>query len=481
MVLKSCCIYAIGVFSILLLILGISLVLSDVFPNVLKETVKKEVVLRNGTEAFEAWEDPPAPIYMQFYFFNVTNPEEVLDGERPAVVEIGPYTYREYRPMENVVFKENGTRVSAVNPKTYIFQLNMSRGPESDLIRTINIPAVTVMEKVKNIPGVPYLISAYMRSKGIGLFTTRSVGELLWGYEDPLLTEAKVFVPSLDDVFGLFYKTNGSSDGEYVLFTGQQNYKDFGRVDTWNSQRSLDWWTTDECNMINGTNGAFFHPIISKEEVLYMFSSDICRSVYALYTKDVKVKGILGYRFVPPDEVFANLTVNPANTGFCVPAGDCLGSGLLNVSVCKQGAPIIMSSPHFYQADQKCIRDVFGMRPNKEQHQTTIDIHPLTGIVLQADKRLQINVYIEKIASFSQTRNVRTVIFPVVYLNESVVIDDTSAQKLQMVVVKKNVVENIPFMLIGLGIILGGTFVILMCRKKAPESSAAERQPLLSS
>lgn len=54
----------------------------------------QQVVLRNGTEAFEAWENPPAPIYMQFYFFNLTNPAEVLEGERPAVLEMGPYTYR---------------------------------------------------------------------------------------------------------------------------------------------------------------------------------------------------------------------------------------------------------------------------------------------------------------------------------------------------------------------------------------------------
>lgn len=50
--------------------------------------------MKNDTDAFEAWENPPAHIYMQFYFFNVTNPLEVLDGERPAVVEVGPYTYR---------------------------------------------------------------------------------------------------------------------------------------------------------------------------------------------------------------------------------------------------------------------------------------------------------------------------------------------------------------------------------------------------
>lgn len=51
-------------------------------------------VLKNGTETFEAWEDPPPPVYMQFYFFNVTNPLEVLQGATPLVEEKGPYTYR---------------------------------------------------------------------------------------------------------------------------------------------------------------------------------------------------------------------------------------------------------------------------------------------------------------------------------------------------------------------------------------------------
>ncbi|CAI5666739.1 unnamed protein product [Oreochromis niloticus] len=481
MVLKSCCVYSVGVVSVLMLILGISLVLTSVFPHLVQSMVKKQVVLKNGTDAFEAWKDPPAHIYMQFYFFNLTNPQEVLDGERPAVVEIGPYTYREYRPMEQIDFQDNGTKVTAVNSKTYIFQRDMSRGPESDLIRTVNIPAMTVMERFKDNSLEANLISAYMRGTGEGLFTTRTVGELLWGYEDGLLKALKVLRPDLDDVFGLFYKNNASNDGEYVFFTGQQNSRDFSRVDTWKGESSLNWWTSDECNMINGTIGTSFHPVITKNDMLYIFSSDLCRSLYTVYEEDVTVKGITGYRFVPPSSVFANLTVNPDNAGFCVPAGNCLGSGLLNVSVCKEGAPIIMSSPHFYQADEKFAQDIFGMTPNKEEHQTAIDINPLTGVVLQAAKRLQINVYVEQIPNFSQTGNVRTVVFPVAYLNESATIDDTAAKKLKGIGVQQNVVENIPFMLIGLAIIVGGIFMFLVCQQKVPESTTAERQPLLSS
>ncbi|XP_030623082.1 lysosome membrane protein 2c isoform X2 [Chanos chanos] len=478
MVTKSCCIYSTGVLSILILIAGIALVLSQVFPNILYNRIKQEIVLKNGTDAFEIWQDPPPPVYIQFYFFNLTNPDEVLAGERPAVLQLGPYTYREYRPMENVRFLENGTKVVAVNPKTYVFEPNMTNGSEDDLIRTANIPAMTVMEKFADHSFISRFISDYMKGVGIGLFVTYTVRDLLWGYQDPLLHALQTFDHSLDDNFGLFYKMNGTGDGEYVFFTGEDNYQDFARVDLWNDESSLKWWSTDECNMINGTNGAAFHPVITKKETLYMFSSDLCRSLYALYEQEVNVKGIPGYRFVPPSEVFANLTVNPANAGFCVPAGNCLGSGLLNISACKQGAPIIMSSPHFYQADEKFAKDIFGMNPKKEDHETTIDINPLTGIVIRAAKRLQVNVYLEKITAFSQTGDIKTLVYPIMFLNESVVIDEDSAKKLRAVVDMGNVVINIPFIVIGLGILMGVVFLVLMCRQR---STPAERQPLLTS
>ncbi|XP_048875831.1 lysosome membrane protein 2c [Brienomyrus brachyistius] len=475
------CLYSAGVVSVLLLIVSIALVLFQVFPNFLHSTIKKDIVLKNGTDVFEAWVNPSPPVYMQFYFFNVSNPSEVLKGENPSVTEVGPYTYREIRPMEQVTFLDNGNEISAVNPKTYIFEPNMSRGLEDDLIRTVNIPAVTVMEKFKDHSTISRLISAYMTSKNEGLFVTRKVGDLLWGYTDDLLNFLHTFSPELDPTFGLFYKMNGTDDGEYIFFTGKQNYTDFSRVAKWHDESNLEWWSTDQCNMINGTNAASFHPIISKDEVLYMFSSDLCRSIYALFEKELYVMDIPAYRFTPPREVFANATENPANAGFCVPAGNCLGSGLLNVSVCKQGAPIIMSSPHFYQADKKYVDDIFGMNPVKEDHETVIDVNPLTGFLLRAAKRIQVNVFVRKYSAFSQTGNVNDLVFPVMYLNESVIIDEGSARTVREVVTKGAIVINIPFFIMGLAILIGVIFIILVCKQRAPESTPAEQEPLLRS
>lgn len=69
--------------------------------------------------------------------------------------------------------------------------------------------------------------------------------------------------------------------------------------------------------------------------ILIFFSC--LRSIHLAYVKDVEVKGIQAYRFAPPSDVLMSPKDNPANKGFCVPAGDCLGTGVLKVSVCREG------------------------------------------------------------------------------------------------------------------------------------------------
>ncbi|CAM5139189.1 unnamed protein product [Natator depressus] len=477
----KCCLSTVGVLSMTLLIASVSLLVAHVLQRVVDLQVKEGTVLKNGTEAFDLWEDPPPPVYMQFYFFNVTNPLEVVNGDTPSVEEIGPYTYREYRPRVNVHILDNGTRVSSVNPKTYVFEREKSIGdPEVDLIRTVNIPAVTAMEWTKStslrLP-TEILLILYQEN----LFMTHTVHELLWGYKDKLLSTLHMLHPKIDSEFGLFNKMNGTDDGEYVVLSGKMNYRNFSKIVEWRGKESLNWWTTESCNMINGTDGSAFHPLISTDETIYVFSSDFCRSLYITFDSFVSVSGIPAYRFVPPEKVFANTSVNPDNAGFCVPAGNCHGSGVLNVSICKQGVPILLSAPHFYQADEQYIKDIQGMHPRKEDHETFLDINPLTGIVVQAAKRMQINVFVRKLDGFIETGSVRTLVFPVVHVNESVLIDEASAKKLKSVLFEATVVTSIPFIIMALGIILGICFIVLVCRPPGTkeESTEEERAPLI--
>ncbi|XP_053181867.1 lysosome membrane protein 2a isoform X2 [Scomber japonicus] len=470
---RSCAIYATGIVCAHLLIVGIALVVAQVFQTMIHSRLKKEITLTEKSQVFESWKNPPPPVYMEYYFFNVTNPEVFLKGGKAAVQQIGPYTYREYRPRENVTFLENGTKLYALNPKTFVFVPEKSAGdPEVDLIRTVNIPFVAVMNEMNSYSFfVRTFVSMYMNSLGIEMFMTRTVHEVLWGFKDPLLSKIHSMKPDVDEYFGLMWKKNGTHEGEFVFHTGEQNYLDYGKIDTWNGLREMSWWSSNQSNMINGTDGAVFHPLISRNELLYIFAADLCRSIHLAYVEDVDVKGIQAFRFAPPNDVLMAPKDNPNNEGFCVPAGDCLGTGVLKVSVCREGAPIVVSFPHFYQADRKYIEAVDGLNPNKEEHETYLDLQPTTGVPIRACKRAQLNIILKRVAGFPKTKFINETIFPIMFVNETATIDDNSASQMRTLLLIVTLVSNFPLLIVGLGIILLLVLVVLFCRNRQKKTA----------
>lgn len=464
---RSCAIYAVGIICAHLLIVGIGLVVAQVFRTLMHNRLKKEIVLVEGSRVFESWKTPPPPVYMEYFFFNITNVDEILKGAKPQVQQVGPYAYREYRYKDNVTMVENNTRVSAYNVKSFVFLRERSVGdPAEDNITTVNIPAWAVMNKVKGSWFKSSMVSIWMNTLGSGIFTTRTVDELLWGYEDPLLVRASSTNPDVEKIFGLMYKKNGTNNGEFVYHTGVQNYLDYGRVETWKGQSQLTYWTSDHSNSINGSDGSAFHPLLEKTERIYIFSPDLCRTIYMDFDGEVKVKGIPAYRFTPPSSVLASKEENPANEGFCVSPNECLGTGVLKVSPCRKGAPVVASFPHFYLAENKYVAAVDGMSPQKVHHQTYLDLNPTTGVIVRANKRAQINILINRITGFPQTRILNETIVPVMFINESVVIDDVSAAKVQKLLLITTLVSNFPLIIVGLGGIMLVVFIILLVRAR---------------
>ncbi|XP_038130928.1 lysosome membrane protein 2-like isoform X1 [Cyprinodon tularosa] len=458
---RSCAIYAVGAICALLLVSGIALMVAQVFRNMMQSRLKKEIVLVEGSRVFESWKTPPPPVFMEFFFFNVTNVEEFLKGAKPKVDQIGPYTYREYRYKDNVTMVDNGKKVSAYNTKSFVFLMEKSIGdPAVDTITTVNIPLWAAMNKAQGFKA--FFMGMMIRNSKSNLFTTRTVQELLWGYEDPLLERISKSSPDVGKDFGLMYKKNESNDGEFVFHTGEQNYLDYGRIETWKGQRQLTFWSTNESNSISGSDGSAFHPFLSKDERLYIFTPDLCRTIYMEFEKDVEVKGIPAYRFTPPRSVLASKEENPANTGFCVTPKECLGSGVLKVSPCRNGAPVVASFPHFYLGDNKYVEAIGGLSPQRRHHQTFLDLNPTTGIIVRASKRAQVNILLNRIAGYPDTKFLNETIFPVMFLNESVVIDDASAERVHKLLTIVKVVSNFPLAIVGLGGILLLVFVILL-------------------
>jgi len=100
--------------------------------------------LTPGTEAYSTWLNAPAPIYMNCYFFNVTNVRQFTENAtvRPHVRQIGPYVYREIRNKTDVELINGGATLRYRQQKWFVFDANRSCGSENDTLTHINFPLV---------------------------------------------------------------------------------------------------------------------------------------------------------------------------------------------------------------------------------------------------------------------------------------------------------------------------------------------------
>ncbi|XP_040843070.1 scavenger receptor class B member 1 isoform X3 [Ochotona curzoniae] len=284
--------------------------------------------------SFNMWKEIPVPFYLSIYFFEVTNPEEVLNGGKPQVRERGPYVYREFRHKENITFNDNDT-VSFLEARSFQFQPDKSQGSESDYIVMPNILALSTAVMMEDKPmALKLLVTVMLSSLGQRAFMNRTVGEIMWGYQDPFVNFVSKYFPNMfpeKGKFGLFAGMNNSNSGVFTVFTGVKDFSRIHLVDKWNGLSQVNFWHSNQCNMINGTSGQMWPPFMTPESALEFYSPDACRSLKLVYQEPGVFEGIPTYRFVAPKTLFANGSVYPPNEGFC----PCLESGIQNVSSCR--------------------------------------------------------------------------------------------------------------------------------------------------
>ncbi|XP_006026688.1 platelet glycoprotein 4 [Alligator sinensis] len=432
---------------------GVLIPLGDYF---ITSTIKKEVVIENGTIAYENWIVPGSPVYRQFWIFDVQNPAEVMNGSQPILQQKGPYTYRvRYFPKINITQNPDHT-VSYMLPNTARFEPTMSAGTENDTVTCINLAVVAAPALYTNT-FIQLLLNTWIKASNSAMLQNRTVKEILWGYKDPFLE--KVPFP-LDSTLGVFYPYNGTSDGSYRVYNGKDDISKTAIIDSYKNKRNLSYWE-GHCDLVNGTDGSSFPPFVKKDSVLRFFSSDICRSIYGIFTSDQVVKGIRLYRFTVPSAAFASPLVNPDNLCFCTDRGisnNCTSAGALDISSCKAGRPVFITLPHFLFASDDIKENIEGLSPNKDEHETFLDVEPTTGFTLHFAKRLQVNLLVKpapKITALSKVK--KPYIFPLLWLNETAIIGDDKAEMFRSKVTSRINMLNI----LQIGLIIAGSVMFL--------------------
>jgi len=301
--------------------------------------------------------------------------------------------------------------------------------------------------------------------------------------------------------FGFFRGPDGRNDSKtwWKINSGKYQLDLYNTVLEYNGNTKLpeNWWyafgptpsaqasgVRGVCHDIIGTDGLGYAPPISKDDPVWIFNDQLCRSIWLSYMKEVDIDGVTAYQFSPTKEVFA--MTNPNNFCYCPQVEECAKQvegkdewdisdcrnktlrdnmactdGLLDLQGC-QGVPVIMSTPHFLDADPSLHEAIEGVDPIREKHITFLDIEPNTGLPIQAHKRIQVSVPIEHSDYFAPYKNFKSpdnsVIFPVVWVDEGADIDADNLDKLKSMLVT-------PFLLVdiatGVLIGLGGVLVIL--------------------
>uniref|UniRef100_A0A667GDH4 Platelet glycoprotein 4 n=1 Tax=Lynx canadensis TaxID=61383 RepID=A0A667GDH4_LYNCA len=380
-------------------------ILMPVGDMLIERTIKKEVVLEEGTIAYQNWVKTGTEVYRQFWIYDVQNPQEVVaNSSKIKVKQRGPYTYRvRYLAKKNITHDPENHTVSFLQPNEAIFEPSLSAGTENDTWTVLNLAV------------------AY----------------------------------------------NNTADGVYTVFSGKDNISQVAIIDTYKGKKNLSYWPS-YCDMINGTDAASFPPFVEKTRVLRFFSSDICRSIYAVFGAEINLKGIPVYRFVLPSTAFASPLQNPDNHCFCtetVISNNCTSYGVLDIGRCKEGKPVYISLPHFLHASPDIAEPIEGLNPNEDEHSTYLDVEPITGFTLRFAKRLQINILVKPAKKIEALKGLkRNYIVPILWLNETGTIGDEKAEMFRKRVTGKiNLLGLVEITLLSVGVVMFVAFMISYC------------------
>ena len=92
------------------------------------------------------------------YYFEVQNLDEALSGERPKLVQLGPYAYDEYYVKFDISWTDDGDTVSYNTQKYYLFnQQETGAGLSQD--DQITIPYACVVGFEYLLAGIPVAAS----------------------------------------------------------------------------------------------------------------------------------------------------------------------------------------------------------------------------------------------------------------------------------------------------------------------------------
>lgn len=257
------------------------------------------------------------------------------------------------------------------------------------------------------------------------------------------------------------------------MHTGVDDFSQLGTIKNWNFNPRTEFFP-DKCGELYGSMGEFYPSHLTREKSVSVFTPDMCRTLNFDYEKDIDVHGVKAYKYVGGPKLVDNGTMYPENTCYC--AGECMPSGVLNISACRYGSPVYMSFPHYLHADPFYREQIVGMKPVKEKHEFYVGLEPVsfgipshfseisypffpqtTGAPVELAARFQVNVLIRPDPDLRIFKEIKETFMPILWFEQYVRMDESTAMTFRFVLA-------IPLIgrIFGVILTLIGLFVLLV-------------------
>lgn len=484
--------------------LGVFVGYSQFTKDFITQEVTKQTRLEEGSDQYSRWADLPFPFEFKIYVFNVTNPEEIVNkGAKPIVKEIGPFVYHERFHKKKVEYNQNDDTYNYSQYLDLEFQKDLSVFDDSYKVTVLNVPLQGIFqsEEEGDLPasiqtiGIDILWSRAFH--GDSIFVQVPVRDFFFkGYqfcnEDKVephkgifnflldaaaKTQIQVFCRQVMDVagsnptiipekkrirFSMFSYKNNNTDGRYQISAGLRDVNTLGAIKTWNKRDYLDVWKggRSECNHIRGTDSALYPPFNNQSSFFLFYNTDLCRVVKLSNAGLTAFQGITGIKAVMNADNMAN---DGDNSCYCIKKSrnldgklDCFPQGFCDMHNCLQ-APIITSYPHMLWAEERYRDSVEGLSPDEDKHSSFISMEPTTGTLMQGRKRIQFNMVLRKIDAIRLTRNLKSSMLPILWVEEGFDLPDKLVAKLKGDFVNKmKMLDMAVYTLIGSGFLCFG-------------------------
>lgn len=306
------------------LVITSGLLLGYALPPVISRYIDMQIALTPGSQSYPMWKETPVPIYQKFYFFNVTNAQEIEQlGHKPQLEEIGPFTYRSEYSKQDIVANALDNTIDFRHMKRWYFEPEMSIADHRLQLVTLNAPLAITLTLIQSAPSaVRLLVTFSLDGLSEGFFTKRSVKQLLFdGYPDLLTTFGPLLnaeMLSQGGQFGYFSGKNNSEDGHYEVNTGADNVAKLNTINRFNGKTKIPFWNQNhgQCSSLEGaTTGEMFPPLQENQTEIKLFQPDFCRVWRLNYDSNLEhPSGLRLKRFIATRDILRNSTDLPENS-----------------------------------------------------------------------------------------------------------------------------------------------------------------------